>query len=130
MKTGVLYPFVDMLWVEEENGSSMSARQCTVSETHRKHVDVYQNLRNRLELASDTKLIVYMATIPRSVEKHFTNPLSSFLTEKRLSSGRAKKALEHMPPNLEFRVYLPHLSMKNKETTRDCLSDYKGAYLV
>jgi hypothetical protein len=69
MKTGVLYPFVDMLWVEEENGSSISAIQCTVSETHRKHVDVYQNLRNRLELASDTKLIVYMATIPRSVEK-------------------------------------------------------------
>ena len=74
----VNYPFVDLLWVDEELGRSASTStnappppistiQCSVSDTHDKYLQVYERLRKSLDMPDDQLLIVYLATVPRCV---------------------------------------------------------------
>eukprot|EP00542_Grammatophora_oceanica_P022108 CAMPEP_0194035608 /NCGR_PEP_ID=MMETSP0009_2-20130614/8019_1 /TAXON_ID=210454 /ORGANISM="Grammatophora oceanica, Strain CCMP 410" /LENGTH=303 /DNA_ID=CAMNT_0038677025 /DNA_START=138 /DNA_END=1049 /DNA_ORIENTATION=+ len=110
------YPFVDLLWVNEEASlgnpyPAVSSCQCSISDGHPKTLAVYEKLRARLKMPAEQLLIVYMATIPKSVASYVTGPVSTFFkgTTKRNRSG----SMFEFPQNVEFRILLPHETMKN-----------------
>jgi hypothetical protein len=58
-----------------------------------------------------------MVTIPRSVESYLTGKISTFISEsskKRKMNDDDEPSPIVMPKNLEFRVCIPDILMKNK----------------
>ena len=112
-----LYPFVDMLWVEDlpqereaQQEQQQQARtvytiQSTVGPTHSKSFKTYLKLRRRLEMAANDRLVVYIGTINKMVQTFRDAPSSTFW--KNLSIDAAERQRHVAMKLVEFRVLTP-----------------------
>ena len=119
------YPFVDMLWVDEQVDAkayndeetdlpAISSVQCSVSPKHAKDLSVYNKLRKSLGMPDRQLLIVYMATIPRSVDGYLLGPVSNFFKCPKKRKAVGSDVGVQVPSNVQFRVLLPEQNMINK----------------
>eukprot|EP00541_Cyclophora_tenuis_P018799 CAMPEP_0116550742 /NCGR_PEP_ID=MMETSP0397-20121206/5589_1 /TAXON_ID=216820 /ORGANISM="Cyclophora tenuis, Strain ECT3854" /LENGTH=111 /DNA_ID=CAMNT_0004075593 /DNA_START=279 /DNA_END=614 /DNA_ORIENTATION=+ len=71
-------------------------------------------LRKSLGMPDHQVLVVYIATLPRCVESYLVGRTSVFFSS---TTKRSRSGVEDFsfPGNLQFRVLLPHVEMKNEQ---------------